>query len=67
VVRKSGVSPKNGLKAVFRPVYHKLCRTYLRARFGTREQLELLERDWDNRARENARHFVATGQDHWTD
>jgi len=52
---------------MLRPVYRKLYRTYLRARFGTREHLELMERDWDNRARENARHFVATGKDDWTD
>jgi SAM-dependent methyltransferase len=61
------VSPKNGFKAIFRPAYRKLCRTYLRALFGTREQLELMEHDWDKRARENARHFVATGKDNWTD
>src|ERR1017187_1858385 len=23
--------------------------------------------DWDRRARENARHFIATGQENWTD
>ncbi len=61
------MSPKNGLKAILRPVYYKLCRTYLRAQFGTREQLDLMERDWDNRARDNARHFIATGKDNWTD
>ena len=26
-----------------------------------------MEHDWDKRARENARHFVATGKDNWTD
>ena len=31
------------------------------------EQLELMKRDWDRRARENARHFVATGRTDWTD
>jgi SAM-dependent methyltransferase len=61
------VSPKDGLKTVFRPVYYMLRRTYLRAIFGTRQQLELMEHDWDNRARENARHFVATGEDNWPD
>jgi protein-L-isoaspartate O-methyltransferase len=61
------VSRNNGFKSVIRPVYDKLRRTYLHARFGTREQLELMEHDWDNRARENARHFVATGQENWTD
>jgi hypothetical protein len=44
-----------------------LCRTYLRALFGTREQIDLMEHDWDKRARENARRFVATGKDNWTD
>ena len=61
------MSPKNGLKAILRPVYHMLCRTYLRALFGTREQIELMQHDWDKRARENARRFVATGKDNWTD
>jgi len=31
------------------------------------EQLERMQRDWDQRARENARYFVATGQTDWTD
>jgi ubiquinone/menaquinone biosynthesis C-methylase UbiE len=31
------------------------------------EQLELMKRDWDRRARANARHFVATGRTDWTD
>ncbi len=26
-----------------------------------------MRRDWDNRARENARYYVVTGQEHWTD
>lgn len=30
-------------------------------------QLEKMRDDWDQRARENARHFVATGQEQWTD
>jgi SAM-dependent methyltransferase len=30
-------------------------------------QLEKMRDDWDQRARENARHFVATGQGAWTD
>lgn len=58
---------KNDLKALLRPVYRELRRTYLRARFGTRAQIASMERDWDQRAIENARHFVATGKDHWTD
>jgi SAM-dependent methyltransferase len=31
------------------------------------EQLERMRRDWDARARSNARHYVATGQTEWTD
>ena len=31
------------------------------------EQLELMKRDWDRRARENARHFVETSRTDWTD
>jgi ubiquinone/menaquinone biosynthesis C-methylase UbiE len=37
------------------------------AEFTLDEQLRKMERDWDARARENARHYVATGQDNWTD
>lgn len=28
---------------------------------------EKMQRDWDQRARENARHYVATGKSNWTD
>lgn len=31
------------------------------------EQLRRMERDWDERARENARYYVASMQDAWTD
>jgi ubiquinone/menaquinone biosynthesis C-methylase UbiE len=31
------------------------------------EQLALMRRDWDQRARENARHFVDTSRTDWTD
>ena len=31
------------------------------------EQLEKMRRDWDARARENARYFVATGREEWSD
>jgi SAM-dependent methyltransferase len=31
------------------------------------QQLENMRRDWDQRARENARHYVATGKDDWSD
>jgi len=61
------VFPKDGLKTIFRPLYRTLSRTYARAIYGTREQLGLMERAWDGRACENARHFVATGKDDWTD
>src|SRR5262245_50582877 len=30
-------------------------------------QLEKMRRDWDERARENARHYVSTGKVEWTD
>lgn len=31
------------------------------------EQLEKMRRDWDERARENAKYYVATGNEAWTD
>ena len=31
------------------------------------EQLERMQRDWDQRARENARHYVDTSRTDWTD
>ena len=31
------------------------------------KQLEKMRNDWDQRARQNARHYVATGQGAWTD
>jgi len=31
------------------------------------EQLEKMRRDWDDRARENARHYVDTSRTDWTD
>lgn len=34
---------------------------------STEQQLERMRRAWDERARKNARHYVATGRDHWTD
>jgi SAM-dependent methyltransferase len=30
-------------------------------------QIRRMRRDWDQRARENARHYVVTGQDEWSD
>src|SRR3954453_14844828 len=31
------------------------------------EQLQKMQRDWDERARENARYYVATGKNDWSD
>src|ERR1700720_1072129 len=31
------------------------------------KQLEKMRRDWDRRARENARYYVSTGKKDWTD
>src|SRR5260370_17350508 len=31
------------------------------------QQIERMRRDWDERARENARHYVGTGKSEWTD
>src|SRR5205823_4411864 len=31
------------------------------------QQLEKMRRDWDERARENARYYVSTGKQDWTD
>jgi SAM-dependent methyltransferase len=36
-------------------------------RITLEEQLQKMQRDWDDRARENARFYVATGQENWTD
>jgi SAM-dependent methyltransferase len=33
----------------------------------TTNQLEEMRRDWDRRARENARYYVASGREQWTD
>jgi ubiquinone/menaquinone biosynthesis C-methylase UbiE len=33
----------------------------------SRDLLERMRRDWDARARKNARHYVATGRKEWTD
>jgi SAM-dependent methyltransferase len=35
--------------------------------FALNELLKRMERDWDERARENARYYVATGRHEWTD
>lgn len=35
--------------------------------FTLEQQLEKMRRDWDERARENARYYVATGRTDWTD
>jgi SAM-dependent methyltransferase len=36
-------------------------------RITLEQQLDKMQRDWDQRARENARFYVATGQENWTD
>jgi SAM-dependent methyltransferase len=36
-------------------------------RANIRQQVERMRRDWDRRAQENARYYVATGQKEWTD
>src|ERR1700741_3421539 len=33
----------------------------------TTRQLEQMRQDWDQRARENARYYVASGREQWTD
>src|SRR6185436_17033383 len=37
------------------------------ANLDLEKQLEKMRRDWDERARENARHYVSTGKLEWTD
>jgi SAM-dependent methyltransferase len=37
------------------------------ARREVAKQLERMRRDWEERARQNARHYVVTGQDRWSD
>src|SRR5450432_3036280 len=32
-----------------------------------KQQVQRMRRDWDRRARENARYYVATGQKEWSD
>src|ERR1035438_1135786 len=36
-------------------------------RGNIKSQLQRMRRDWDQRARENARYYVATGQKEWSD
>jgi ubiquinone/menaquinone biosynthesis C-methylase UbiE len=61
------VLPGTSLKAALRPLYHKFRQACFQARYTVEQQAERMKHDWDRRARENARHFIATGQDHWTD
>ncbi len=42
-------------------------RAGLRVCFTAEQQLEKMQRDWDDRARQNALHFIATGQREWVD
>jgi len=39
----------------------------VKSELSPREQLEKMRQDWDARARENARHYVATGREEWSD
>jgi len=39
----------------------------MRKEISLQDQLEKMRRDWDARARENARYYVATGRTDWTD
>lgn len=36
-------------------------------KINVQEQLERMRQDWDARARDNARHFIATGKESWSD
>ncbi len=36
-------------------------------KFTLEQQLEKMRRDWDQRAKENARHYVDTSRTDWTD
>lgn len=36
-------------------------------KISTEQQLEKMRKDWDTRARQNARYYVATGSTEWTD
>jgi SAM-dependent methyltransferase len=38
-----------------------------KANISVQQQLENMRRDWDARARENARYYVATGREDWSD
>ena len=49
-------------------MFHRFLKSKLLSkRMTLEEQLERMRLDWDQRARENARHFVATGRTDWTD
>jgi cyclopropane fatty-acyl-phospholipid synthase-like methyltransferase len=37
------------------------------SQLSVEQQLQKMRRDWDERARENARYYVATGKSDWTD
>ncbi|MEI9973796.1 MAG: methyltransferase domain-containing protein [Ignavibacteriota bacterium] len=55
------------LDALIRPFSRRLRDAYHRVGATPERQAKMLERDWDARARENARHFVATGKTEWAD
>ena len=37
------------------------------AKVSIEQQLEKMRRDWDQRAKKNARHYVESSREHWTD
>lgn len=57
----------NGLKTALRPLYRKLCRAYTNARFTPSQHAERMKTAWNQRASENAWHFIATGKTDWTE
>src|SRR5580704_19088632 len=47
--------------------YAKMDRSPLMDEMSTDQQLQKMREDWDQRARENARHYVNTANTQWTD
>jgi len=57
------VLPGHRFAAACRDLYYRLTRV----RFSEAQQARKMEHDWNQRARENARHFIATANTEWTD
>jgi len=55
------------VRAAFRPIYRQLRKLDPRSWGPAAQQAKRLECAWDERARANARYFVATGKSDWTD